>query len=61
MCLHVYISRICSVFDGSNDQSMGLILVSFSSSNLNNASSILFVFMVIAQMLSLYHCTDIIF
>ena len=34
----------------SNDQFMGLILV-------YNTSSISFVFMVIAQMLSLYHCT----
>ena len=43
------------LFGESNDQFMGLILVSLTS-NLNNTSSISFVFMLIAHMLSLYHC-----
>ena len=45
------------LFGVSNDQFMGLILVSFFNLNLNNTSTISFVFMLIAQMLSLYHCT----
>ena len=45
------------LFGGSNDQFMGLILVSYFTLNLNNTSSISFIFMLITQMLSLYHCT----
>ena len=45
------------LFGGSNDQFMGLILVFFLPLNLNNTFSVSFVFMLIAQMLSLYHCT----